>query len=100
VVSELRVTVEKLGAENAGLRRQWGQNSRNSSKPPASDSTLALDKPDERLRHVSCCLRTLAGAKQFCAIRSYLPTAAKNGRNFFDTLVMLAEGRPWLPAHQ
>ena len=47
---------------------------------------------------VSGCLRTLTGAKQFCAIRSYLSTAAKNGRNLFDTLVMLAEGRPWLPA--
>ena len=47
---------------------------------------------------VSGCLRTLTGAKQFCAIRSYLSTAAKHGRHFFDTLVMLAEGRPWLPA--
>ena len=47
---------------------------------------------------VSGCLRTLTGAKQFCAIRSYLSTAAKHGRNFFDTLLMLAEGRPWLPA--
>jgi transposase len=48
---------------------------------------------------VSGCLRTLAGAKQFCAIRSYLSTAAKHGQNFFDTLVMLAQGRPWMPAH-
>lgn len=47
---------------------------------------------------VSGCLRTLTGAQQFCAIRSYLSTAAKHGRNFFDTLVMLAEGHPWLPA--
>lgn len=47
---------------------------------------------------VSGCLRTLTGAKQFCAIRSYLSTAAKHGRQFFDALVMLAEGRPWLPA--
>jgi hypothetical protein len=46
---------------------------------------------------VSGCLRTLTGARQFCAIRSYLSTATKHGRNFFDTLVMLAEGRPWLP---
>ena len=47
---------------------------------------------------VSGCLRTLTGARQFCAIRSYLSTAAKHGRTFFDTLVMLAEGRPWMPA--
>jgi transposase len=49
---------------------------------------------------VSDCLRTLTGAQQFCAIRSYLSTAAKHGNQFFDTLVMLAEGRPWLPAIQ
>jgi transposase len=48
---------------------------------------------------VSGCLRTLTGARQFCAIRSYLSTAAKHGRAFFDTLVMLAEGQPWLPAN-
>jgi hypothetical protein len=36
---------------------------------------------------VSGCLRTLTGAQQFCAIRSYLSTAAKHGRTFFDTLV-------------
>jgi transposase len=48
---------------------------------------------------VSGCLRTLAGARQFCAIRSYLSTAAKHGQNFFDTLVILAQGNPWMPAH-
>jgi transposase len=47
---------------------------------------------------VSGCLRTLTGAKQFCAIRSYLSTAAKHRQNLFDTLVMLTEGRPWMPA--
>jgi transposase len=47
---------------------------------------------------ISGCLRTLIGAKQFCAIRSYLSTAAKHGKHFFEALVMLAEGRPWLPA--
>jgi transposase len=47
---------------------------------------------------VSGCLRTLTGARQFCAIRSYLSTATKHGRNFFDVLVMLAEDQPWLPA--
>ena len=47
---------------------------------------------------VSGCMRTLTGAKQFCAIRSYLSTAAKNGQHFFDALVMLTEGQPWMPA--
>jgi transposase len=46
---------------------------------------------------VSGCLRTLTGAKQFCAIRSYLSTAVKHGQQPFDALVMLAEGQPWLP---
>jgi transposase len=47
---------------------------------------------------VSGCMRTLTGASQFCAIRSYLSTAAKHGLSFFDALVMLTEGQPWIPA--
>jgi hypothetical protein len=43
-------------------------------------------------------MRTLTGAKQFCTIRSYLSTAAKNGHRLIDVLVMLAEGQPWLPS--
>jgi transposase len=46
---------------------------------------------------VSGCQRTLAGAEQFCVIRSYLATARKHGVHFFQALVQLAEGRPWLP---
>jgi hypothetical protein len=41
---------------------------------------------------ISECLRTLTGARQFCAIRSYLSTAAKHGAVVFDALVMLTEG--------
>jgi transposase len=47
---------------------------------------------------VSGCLRTLTGARQFCAIRSHLSTAAKHGLGLFNALVMLTEGRPWIPA--
>jgi transposase len=47
---------------------------------------------------ISGCLRTLTGAQQFCTIRSYLSTAAKHGKHLFETLVMLADGHPWLPA--
>ena len=47
---------------------------------------------------VSGCLRTLTGARQFCAIRSCLSTAAKHDLGFFNTLAMLTEGQPWIPA--
>jgi transposase len=68
---------------------------------PADNNGSERDIRMIKLRQkVSGCLRTLTGAKQFCAIRSYLSTAAKHHRSFFDTLVMLAERQPWLPAHQ
>jgi transposase len=68
---------------------------------PADNNGSERDIRMIKLRQkVSGCLRTLTGARQFCAIRSYLSTAAKHGRTFFDTLVMLAEGQPWMPAHQ
>jgi transposase len=66
---------------------------------PADNNGSERDIRMIKLRQkVSGCLRTLTGAQQFCAIRSYLSTAAKHGKHFFHTLVMLAEGRPWLPA--
>jgi len=46
---------------------------------------------------VSGCQRTLAGATGFCAIRSYLATAAKHGITFLHALESLAQGRAWLP---
>jgi transposase len=66
---------------------------------PADNNGSERDIRMIKLRQkVSGCLRTLTGAKQFCAIRSYLSTAAKHGKHFFDVLIMLTEGRPWLPA--
>ena len=37
------------------------------------------------------------GHAQFCTIRSYLSTAAKDGSARFDALVRLTEDRSWLP---
>ena len=34
-----------------------------------------------RVGAAPCCLRTTAGARQFCAVRSYLSTAAKHGHS-------------------
>jgi transposase len=66
---------------------------------PADNNGSERDIRMIKLRQkVSGCLRTLTGATQFCAIRSYLSTAAKHDVSFFDALVMLTEGRPWMPA--
>lgn len=62
---------------------------------PADNNGSERDIRMIKLRQkVSGCLRTLTGARQFCAIRSYLSTAAKHEVNFFDALVMLAQRRP------
>jgi hypothetical protein len=58
------------------------------------------DRPDVKGRaaEISGCLRIFTGAGQFCAIRSYLSTAAQHGLPFFSALIMLTAGRPWMPA--
>ena len=51
-----------------------------------------------RYQRLMLCLRTMTGARQFCAIPTYLSTAVKHGLGSFDALVMLTEGEPWMPA--
>jgi len=46
---------------------------------------------------VSGCMRSMAGAETFCAIRSYLATAARHGIGALDALTRAAEGRLWIP---
>jgi transposase len=66
--------------------------------PPDNNGTERDIRMAKLKQKVSGCLRTMAGARQFCAIRSYLSTAAKHGLGLFDALVMLTEGQPWMPA--
>jgi len=47
---------------------------------------------------ISGCRRTLTGAQQFAAIRSYTATTRKHNINLYDALSQLANGTPWLPA--
>jgi len=42
-------------------------------------------------------LRTWTGAETFCAIRSYLSTARKQGINALEALTRLHNGQTWLP---
>ena len=46
---------------------------------------------------VSGGMRTLAGAQDFAAMRSYLATAAKHGRRPFGALTELTSGNVWVP---
>jgi hypothetical protein len=46
---------------------------------------------------VSGCMRSMTGAQAFCAIRSYLSTAAKHGIGMLDALTQAASGAAWIP---
>jgi transposase len=42
-------------------------------------------------------MRSMAGAEEFCAIRSYLATAARHGIGALDALTTAFQGQPWIP---
>jgi transposase len=46
---------------------------------------------------ISGCIRSMAGAEEFCAIRSYLATTARHGIGALDALTGAVQGRPWIP---
>jgi transposase len=46
---------------------------------------------------ISGCMRSMAGAEEFCAIRSYLATAARHGITGLDALTRAFQGQPWIP---
>ena len=41
--------------------------------------------------------RTTTGADHFLALRAYISTTRKQGRDTLDALTRLADHRPWLP---
>jgi hypothetical protein len=46
---------------------------------------------------VSGCMRSMAGAGTFCAIRSCLAAAARHGIGALDALTSALQGTPWIP---
>jgi transposase len=46
---------------------------------------------------ISGCMRSAAGAEEFCAIRSYLATTARHGIGVLDALTSAFQSKPWNP---
>ena len=70
----------------------------------ARDLRVPFDNEAERVIRmsklrikVSGCMRSLAGAEAFCAIRSYLATATRHGIGWLDALTQALDGNPWIP---
>jgi len=63
----------------------------------ASERDLRMIKLQQK---ISGCWRSLDGAANFLALRSYIQTARKHSRNVLTVLQDAADGRPWLPAGQ
>ena len=61
----------------------------------AAEQTIRMAKL--RIK-VSGCLRTLRGAQDFAAIRTYLATAARHEQRMLDVLVQAMRGSPWTPS--
>lgn len=66
--------------------------------PPDNNGSERDIRMAKLRQKVSGCLRTMGGARDFCAIRSYLSTAAKHGITHLDALISLTSGKPWIPA--
>jgi len=67
---------------------------RRSNAPPLPDQSIRMS----RLRiKISGCMRSMAGAEEFCAIRSYLATAARHGITGLDALTRAFQANPWIP---
>ena len=47
---------------------------------------------------ISGCWRTTTGADRFLALRAYISTTRKQGRDTIDALARLTKHQPWLPA--
>jgi transposase len=61
-----------------------------------NEAERAIRMSKLRIR-ISGCMRSMTGAQVFCAIRSYLATAARHGISALDALTRAFQGSPWIP---
>jgi transposase len=66
--------------------------------PYTNNAAEQAVRPVKIRQKISGCMRTMTGAQAFCALRSYLATGHKQGREALAIMRQLHEGRPWLPA--
>jgi transposase len=65
---------------------------------PFSNNAAEQEIRMSKLRiKISGCMRSMAGAEEFCALRSYLATAAHHGVGALDALTAAFRGQPWIP---
>jgi transposase len=70
----------------------------NDGRVPFDNNAAEREIRMSKLRiKISGCMRSMAGAQNFCAIRSYLATAVKNGIGMLDALTRAASGAAWVP---
>jgi len=86
--------LNRLSSQREEVTRYWSN--------PAVDPTNNQAERDLRMvklqQKISGCFRTVEGAKAFCAVRSYIHTAQKQGLGHLDVLLRLFKGDPWIPA--
>jgi len=88
----------KYNALFTRLIERWDDYQRYTIDPAVSFDNNAAERtirmPKLRIK-VSGCLRTLTGAEEFAAIRSYTATAVRNGQNMLEVLIHAADNDPW-----
>jgi hypothetical protein len=85
--------LRRFDTQRADICRYW-VNPAVSFSNNAAERDLRMVKLQQK---VSGCFRTMAGAKAFCAVRSYLHTAQKQGMQHLAVLIQLFQGNPWMP---
>jgi transposase len=85
--------LRRFETQRAEVTRYWSD-----SAIPFDNNQAERDLRMVKLQQkVSGCFRTMAGAKAFCAVRSYIHTAQKHGISHLHVLKMLFNGEPWMP---
>jgi transposase len=94
-------TERKYNSLFTRLIDRWEDYQRYTTDPAVSfddnPAERTIRMPKLRIK-VSGCLRTLTGAEEFAAIRSYTATATRHGQNMLDVLIQAADSKPWIPA--